>query len=107
MPDTFNGSEGAPIGIVDAATLTQKYRTENPGKTKAHFFGREHIKALLDQEGAMGIRIYYGIDKFDQPQLVLCAADENQDDMLDLLMDFSVPCPDRCGATNDLNSDPN
>lgn len=104
MPDTFDGYEGEPIGLQDASELTLKYRTENPGATKGHFIGRERIMELLDQEGAMGIRVYYGINKYDEKQLVFCAAEANKDDILDLVIDFTIRCPDMCGSANELNS---
>jgi hypothetical protein len=106
MPDTFNGYEGSEIGLQDASALTETYRNGNPGATKGHFIGRERIMELLDQEGAMGIRVYYGIDKYGAKQLVFCAAEANKDDMLDLIMDFSIPCPTMCGSANALNSTP-
>jgi hypothetical protein len=30
--------------------------------TKAYFFGKDKIRELLDYEGSVGIRIYYGVD---------------------------------------------
>jgi len=36
-------------------------------------------------------------------ELVLCGADQNENDMLNVIMDLSIPCPTSCGTANDLN----
>ena len=100
----FNGKEGGPITIEQGADLTANYRAKNPNSRKGHFYGRDILQRLLDQEGCMGIRIYYGIDENDEKELVLVGAQENEDDMLELVVDLSRPCPNRCGSPNDLNS---
>ncbi|HYH56103.1 MAG TPA: hypothetical protein VD772_05790 [Anseongella sp.] len=53
------GREGAPIDLETATRWTRNYRQMRPQETISHFFGRTHYEALLDQEGCMGIRIYY------------------------------------------------
>ncbi|RYE16519.1 MAG: hypothetical protein EOP51_25635 [Sphingobacteriales bacterium] len=93
---SFNGSEGGPICLDDAAALTDKYRSLNPNSTNGHFMGRDILLRLLDQPGCMGIRTYYGIDADGKKQIVMVGADENEADMLDLIADMSQPCPHRC-----------
>lgn len=83
--------------------MTAAYRLANPGTIKGRFFGRDILEELLAQEGCMGIRIYYGLDDDAIPQLVLVGADANENDMLDLVVDTSTPCPDQCGSANPLN----
>ncbi|MCR9171556.1 MAG: hypothetical protein NXI10_03625 [bacterium] len=100
----FTGKEGGEITLEQGADMTANYRDENPGQTKGHFFGREILLKLLDQEGAMGIRMYYGIDGNGEKELVLVSADADENDMLDLVVDISQPCPPRCGSSNSLNS---
>lgn len=101
---SFNGSEGGTIALSTASTWTENYRNANPRKTKAHFFGKDIINQILAQQGCMGIRIYYGIDENSNPQLVLVGADSNENDILDMVVDLSKPCPAHCGQSNDLNS---
>lgn len=101
---SFNGTEGTIISLNDAAELTANYRRANPSSIKAFFFGKEKLKDLLDQTDCMGIRIYFGLDEDEKPKLVLVGAESNEDDILDLILDYGEPCPSRCGSSNDLNS---
>jgi hypothetical protein len=100
----FNGTEGALIPIEEAAEMTANYRSENPNSTIAHFFGREILEQLLEQDSCEGIRIYYGISNEGQSELVLVGADAQEDDILDLIADRSMPCPKACSTPNPLNS---
>ncbi|GAB3201409.1 hypothetical protein ABID22_004061 [Pontibacter aydingkolensis] len=104
---TFNGSEGAPIDRAEAAKWTANYRnavaSENGAAVKAHFYGREILQKLLDQPGAMGIRMYYARDGKSKKQLVLVAADADGNDMEDLVVDGSMICPPDCSTGGDLN----
>lgn len=101
----FDGTEGQQIDLTTAAKYTADYRAANPGATKGHFFGKEIIEQILAQEDCQGIRIYYGVnDKEECQELVICGADDNEDDILGIVADVSVPCPDRCGKANTLNS---
>lgn len=100
----FNGSEGGEISLDVAANMTAKYRKENPNDTLAHFFGKDILNEILNQEGCMGIRMYYGIDDDGQKQLVIVGADQEGNDMTSLVADLSFPCPNICGKQNELNS---
>jgi hypothetical protein len=101
----FDGSEGGMIPLKDAATLTSNYRASKlNGGTKGHFFGKKVLRALLRQRGCVGLRVYYGLDAAGNQQLVVVAAKANKNDILDLVADLSLPCPDQCSATNVLNS---
>ncbi len=101
---SFDGTEGGSITLQTGAALTAEYRRQNPGATKGHFFGKDILQDLLDQQGAMGIRMYYGLDGDGNKELVLVAADANEDDLTDLVADLSMPCPNICGTANALNS---
>lgn len=101
---SFNGTEGGQITLQQGADLTAQYRAENPNEIKGHFFGREILTQLLQQNGCKGIRMYYGVDKTGKKELVLVGADANEDDILDLVADLSLPCPGVCGNANVLNS---
>jgi len=101
---SFNGKEGGAITLKQGAALTAEYRRKNPGETIAHFFGREILQDLLNQEGCMGIRIYYGLDGDGNKELVLVGADANKNDLTDLVADLSLPCPNMCSEENALNS---
>lgn len=99
----FNGSEGGEISLNTASAMTKLYREENPNTTRAHFFGKDIINRILAQENCMGIRIYYGIAENGVKELILVGADADENDMLDLVADLSMPCPPTCSPNNALN----
>src|SRR5690606_1241389 len=55
----ITGREGAPIDLKTATQWTRNYRRMRPNERISHLFGREHLQDLLNQEGCLGIRIYY------------------------------------------------
>ena len=101
----FDGSEGGSITVQQGAQLTSKYRQKFPNYIKGRFFGKDILEDILEQEGCMGIRMYFGWDQTNgKMELVLVGADADEDDMLDLVADLSIPCPNICGSSNALNS---
>lgn len=100
----FDGTEGGAISLSTAAELTGNYRKDNPGQKLAHYYGRDIINELLSQEGCVGIRIYYGTSEDGDKELVLVGVDSDENDMLALVADTSVPCPNYCSTPNALNS---
>ena len=99
----FNGSEGKVVTLATGAAYTAEYRTANPGAVKGQFVGKDLLKSILDQEGCMGIRIYYGLSG-ETKKVVLCGADAEENDMLEIIGDESLPCPAYCSSANSLNS---
>ena len=101
---SFNGTEGGPIDLNDGATLTGNYRAAGNTELGA-FYGKDILRQILDQEGCMGIRIYYGVNKkTGKKEMVLVGADANEDDMLELVADTGSRTPPYSGASNSLNS---
>ncbi|MCR9171936.1 MAG: hypothetical protein NXI10_05560 [bacterium] len=100
----FDGTEGGQITLEQGADLTANYRAANPNERLGNFYGKEILEELLAQEGCKGIRMYYGQDADGNKELVLVGADSDENDILDLVVDLSQPCPNRCGKANDLNS---
>ena len=107
----FNGREGNPITLDVAKSWAKNYRDANKGKTKAIFYGKEKLQALLDEPGAMGIRIYFAVDDSGDNKLVLVSAAEDQNNILpkeavegggSMLLDDGKPCPPDCPPENDL-----
>lgn len=100
----FNGDEGEIVSLSDAKTWTEKYRNDNPGQVKAYFYGKNKLMDILNQTGCVGIRMYYGKDG-STPNIVLVGAESNEDDMQNgIIVEHGVPCPNQCGAPNELNS---
>lgn len=100
----FDGTEGGQISLTDAAKMTAQYRKNNPNQKMACFFGRDILLELLNQENCMGIRMYYGESEDGESELVLVGANAYENDILDLVVDFSSPCPPVCSSSNPLNS---
>ncbi|WP_439881839.1 hypothetical protein ACSX1A_01510 [Pontibacter sp. MBLB2868] len=104
----FDGTEGAVIELSQAANWTGNYRAgaaEEPGGTvvKAHFFGHQILQSILDQEGCMGIRIYYARDEEGRKKLVLIGADAAGNDMEDgVVADWSKICHPDCTTSGKL-----
>ncbi|MBI3234723.1 MAG: hypothetical protein HYZ42_11920, partial [Bacteroidetes bacterium] len=46
----FTGHENHDITLSTAGEWTKNYRDANPGQTKGHFFGKDAIQAILNQE---------------------------------------------------------
>lgn len=100
----FNGNESSPISLPEAIEMTTKYRTENPGATKAHFFGKNKLLQILNQPECVGIRAYYGNETLGTKQLVLVGVDSDEKDLFNgVILDMSVPCPNYCDALSPLN----
>ena len=115
----FNGNEGAPIALATAKRWTARYRQNeeqnNTGKTvtKAHFFGKEKILEVLNQEECVGIRIYYGINEDDKREVIVVGAKSDQNNILPsdeditdsnnggVLLDNSTWCPPICPDPDD------
>ena len=102
----FTGDEAEQIPLDLAARWTRNFREKHPGETKAHFFGRNLVQKILDQEGCMGIRLFYALDDDSQKQLVMVGADADANNQEEgVIVDRGFPCPDQCGTTDALNSD--
>lgn len=101
----FTGKESEVVTLAEAAVWTANYReTIEQGETIAHFFGRENLNNMLEQDGCVGIRIYYGIDE-EQKVLVLVGANEEGNDMVEgIIVERGVRCPLNCSNDNRLNS---
>lgn len=100
----FDGTEGGEITLTSAGAMTAKYRRDNPNQILAHFFGKDIITKILDQEGCIGLRLYHGVDEDGKKELVIVGADSDENDMLEIVVDLSRPCPNVCGDPNPLNS---
>ncbi len=98
----FTGKEGETISLDEAKKLTGDYQKNHPGAVKAVFMGAEIIQKILDQQGCMGIRVYFGEDN-NQYTVVLVGANSNEDDMTEgVLADRGKPCPPDCPVQSPL-----
>ncbi len=105
----FNGKEGRPITLDVAKKWTSNWREANKGKVKGIFYGKDNIMDLLNQSGAMGIRVYFALDDEGNNKLVLVAADAEEaniygDEGKDggaPLLDDGATCPTNCPPPSD------
>lgn len=94
------------ISLDDAAELTRNFRDANPEQEAiGGFFSREAIDRILDQDGAAGIRYYYGQDEDGTPHIVLVGVNADGNDMVyGELAERADLCPPWCSDWNELNS---
>lgn len=102
----FTGNEGTFVQMSDAEVWTKDFRDSKTGSyNKGQFYGINQINTLLQQTGAKGIRVYNGLDADGKNISILVAADANEDDITDKILEKGVICPTNCGSANGLNSD--
>ncbi|RFS18837.1 hypothetical protein DVR12_26000 [Chitinophaga silvatica] len=122
---------GAFISLEEMNVLTDNHDAEFAAQksfgqhVKAICFGRDKIIELLDQPGAVALRIYYGLkidtdgDGIKEKKMVLVAVDEEGNDILPpsaeqakaaaaagiqskelsaKILDAGVPCPTFCSG---------
>jgi hypothetical protein len=102
----FTGKEGTSMSENVVKKWIQTHADHH--EVRAHFFGREIIQKILNQEGCKGIRIYHAIDDKSKKQLILVGVDEKGNNMWpssskgkskgkgNLTADDSQPCPPYC-----------
>lgn len=102
---SFNGNEGEGIPLDLAKAWTKKWReTKAPEDPNAFFFGREKLQEILNQEGSVGIRVYFGVNDENQKALILVGADADENDQTDrLVLDKGLKCPPHCPNGGGLN----
>ncbi len=105
MPNpNISPNTGGQIPLAQAIQWTTNFRTANPGKVKAHFFGSIIINDILAQPNCIGIRMYNALDDTNNPQIILVGVDANGDDMTSgIVADLSEPCPIACGNNTALS----
>ena len=106
----FTGNEDHSITLAEGAALTGKFRQilmPLLGGKKGEYFSQSAINSLLDQEGAVGIRIYLGLsdDLIPIPRLVIVAVNAQGNDLTTgLIVEKGALCPPVCSVNNPLNS---
>jgi len=102
----FTGNENHSISLIDAKTLTRKFRDNaGTGAILGGFFGKKAVEEILDQQDCVGFRYYYGESDDGDPVLVLAGVTANGNDLaLGKLAELSLPCPPFC-KDSPLNRD--
>ena len=101
----FNKHVGARIDKSKQEKLRSNWKKTNI-KTQSCFIGSDAITNLLTQPGAVGLRIYFGLDDEGNLQPIFFASDAEgspikqpatlSGDGQDGGIDASVPCPPYC-----------
>lgn len=102
---SFTGNENHSISLQEASALTANFRNGKPIETIiGHYYGKQAIQNILNQEDCVGIRIYYAQDTNNSPKLVIVGVKANQDDIYNgLIAEFGNACPNQCSIANPLN----
>jgi hypothetical protein len=103
---SFNGNEGDYITLEEGAAMTASYRSSvQPGTVTGQFVGKEKLIQILNQPNCVGIRMYYGLDEFNENSIVAVGVDSNENDITNgHIIDRFIKCPPRCSKRNPLNS---
>ena len=100
----FTGDEAEEFPLDTAAEWTANYRNASPGAVKAHFIGRDLINKMLEQDGCMGLRIYYALDEKGDKQLIIFGADKDENDLYNgIIAEKAIKCPPDCPKGSPLN----
>ena len=111
----FNPRAGEAMAMASAKQWTARYqaeerrRTGKPDPVKAHAFGADKIRALLEG-GAAGIRIYPGLDEEGNSHMILVGIDSDGNDIVSSatsdptqpsseLLQYGVSCPPICNSS--------
>lgn len=101
----FTGKEEHQISLEEARKLIQNYKSkQKEGEIHAHYFGKEAIYKLLDQEGCVGIRIYYASKEDGTPELVIVGVNEEGKDLENIILERGWPCPPYCDGESKISS---
>ncbi len=93
----FDGSEGSFISLVEAKAKTRRHRAKmSPKDLKAFFFGKDKLKEILNQKDCVGLRVYYGANADQTPELVIVGVTEDMNDISTKILDRAFPCPPYC-----------
>lgn len=106
----FTGNEDQEITLTEGSSLTANFRswlteTESEDPTIGEYHSKKLLLDILNQEGCVGIRSYYGMDNDGNRKLVIVGVLANEDDIVEgVLGDRSFRCPPHTGSSNSLNS---
>lgn len=78
--------------------MVRAFQSKNPQDVKSFYVGSNHLKAIIEQEGCIGLRIYNAYDEDNRTtNVVLIGVDEDENDMKEgVIVDRTTPCPPSC-----------
>lgn len=107
------------ISLSEAIALTTRYRQDIPADMPlCETFDKDSVRKMLQAEGAVSMRIYYGRKESGEICAVLVAADQDGHDILpnehlvhldddegEYILEDSFRCPEACPPESPLNTD--
>lgn len=96
----FTIDDGEFISLQDAINWTANHRkSAGDSAIKAQFYGKAKLAQIVQQQGCVGLRVYYAIDDQGVPVLVLIGTDaEGNDIESELILERGTACPPNCGS---------
>lgn len=101
---SFDGTEGEFYTPREAGEFTRRYRTARINPIEGGFIGREKLQAILDQDDCIGVRVYLGLEPDNSMNFVFVGADNEQNDILDIVVENVRKNPPYGSTANTLNS---
>ncbi|KXH84895.1 hypothetical protein [Chryseobacterium kwangjuense] len=95
---------GEVISLDEAIKFTNSFQEQNPLQPKSFSVGAEKIKAILQQDNCIGVRIYNGYDMDTaHVNLVLVGVNKDGEDITDgVIVERLSPCPPDCPKDSPL-----
>ena len=102
----YTGNEDHSITLEEASKLTKNYRQKSEaGAIIGAYFSKSAFLKILDQDGCVGIRYYFGEKDDGTPEMILVGVDADGNDLKDgEIAERQYPCPPDCPENNELNS---
>lgn len=102
----FTTTDGEYISLQDACSWTANHRNSSSyNGIKSQFYGKSKIAGILQQQGCVGLRIYYAIDSSNVPVLVLIGTNCDGNDIeSSMILERGTICPPNCGGGGGGNS---
>lgn len=105
----LTGKKDHFVTLEEAKNYINNHRTKNgiaadDNQTiRGGFIGREAMLKLLNQDGCIGFKYYFGADENDVANLVIVGVSSDEKDMTDgLLIQKIDPCPPNCDLSSEL-----
>ncbi|MBI5216617.1 MAG: hypothetical protein HY960_12770 [Ignavibacteriae bacterium] len=100
----YDGHEDHAITLDAATSFTRNFRAQPKAPTvNGGYFSKDGINKILEQDGCIGIRMYYGLNNDGESCLVLVGVDTTGEDLYNgSLAEIFFPCPPYCPQTSPL-----
>lgn len=95
----FSGTEkGVSLSVDQAKKKVQKFNCNRKKEDiKAHYFSKAFLKKILEQENAVGIRVYYGMNEKADLDAVIVGVAANGDNLINQRIKSEKDAAGDCG----------